>query len=61
MQPGHLFVSDPKHTLAAFQDKTITLERIQPLLDRGFHTKLLLAQWQRAHPHNYCMSAIVPS
>lgn len=48
MQPGELFVGDPKHTLAAFHDKTITLERIQPLLERGFQTGLLMEKWQRA-------------
>ncbi|MBK9533574.1 MAG: DNA-processing protein DprA [Flavobacteriales bacterium] len=46
--PGDLFIGDPKHTLATFQDKTITLERIAPLLDRGFQVALLLEKWQRA-------------
>ena len=46
--PGDLLVGDPKHTLAGFQDKTVTLERVLPLLDRGFQTGLLLEKWQRA-------------
>lgn len=48
LRPGDLFVGDPKKTLAGFQDKTVTLERIQPLLDRGFQSGLLLEKWQRA-------------
>lgn len=48
MRPGDLLVGDPKNTLAPFSDKTITLERIVPLLDRGFQTGLLLEKWQRA-------------
>ena len=48
LRPGDLLVGDPKNTLATFQDKTVTLERIQPLLDRGFQTGLLLEKWQRA-------------
>lgn len=48
LRPGDLLVGDPKNTLATFQDKTVALERIQPLLDRGFQTGLLLEKWQRA-------------
>lgn len=48
MRPGDLLVGDPKNTLAGFQDKSVTLERLQPLLDRGFQTGLLLEKWQRA-------------
>ncbi len=48
MQPHDLLVSDPKRTLEGFQDKTVTLERIEPLLDRGFQIGLLLEKWQRA-------------
>lgn len=48
LRPGDLLVGDPKQTLAAFQDKTVTLDRVLPLLDRGFQTGLLLEKWQRA-------------
>ena len=46
--PGDLLVGDPKRTLEAFQDKTITLERLGPLLDRSFQIGLLMEKWQRA-------------
>jgi predicted Rossmann fold nucleotide-binding protein DprA/Smf involved in DNA uptake len=48
MKPHDLLVGDPKRTLDGFQDKTVTLERIEPLLDRGFLIGLLLEKWQRA-------------
>ncbi|MBK7383587.1 MAG: DNA-protecting protein DprA [Flavobacteriales bacterium] len=48
LRPGELLVGDPKHTLAAFQDKPVTLDRIGPLLDRSFQVGLLLEKWQRA-------------
>jgi predicted Rossmann fold nucleotide-binding protein DprA/Smf involved in DNA uptake len=48
LRPGDLLVGDPKHTLATFQDKTITIERLGPLLDRSFQIGLLLEKWQRA-------------
>lgn len=48
LEPGDLLVGDPKHTLGAFQDKTITRERLEPLLDRSFQIGLLLEKWQRA-------------
>lgn len=43
-----LLVGDPKHTLSTFQDKAVTLERVLPLLERGFQVGLLLEKWQRA-------------
>ncbi|HMR28848.1 MAG TPA: DNA-processing protein DprA [Flavobacteriales bacterium] len=46
--PSDLFVGDPRHTLAAFQDKSVTLERLLPLLDRGAQIGFLLDKWQRA-------------
>jgi predicted Rossmann fold nucleotide-binding protein DprA/Smf involved in DNA uptake len=46
--PGELLVGDPRHTLAAFQDKSVTLERLLPLLDRSFQVGLLVEKWQRA-------------
>ncbi len=48
MKASDLLVGDPKHTLATFQDKAVTLERLLPLLDRGFQVGLLLEKWQRA-------------
>lgn len=48
MKAGDLLVGDPKHTLATLQDKSVTLERLLPLLDRGFQVGLLLEKWQRA-------------
>jgi predicted Rossmann fold nucleotide-binding protein DprA/Smf involved in DNA uptake len=48
LRPGDMLVGDPRNTLAGFHDKTVTLDRIQPLLDRGFQTGLLLEKWQRS-------------
>ena len=48
MKASDLLVGDPKHSLATFQDKSVTLERLLPLLDRGFQVGLLLEKWQRA-------------
>lgn len=48
MKASDLLVGDPKHTVAGFQDKAVTLERLLPLLDRGFQVGMLLEKWQRA-------------
>ncbi|MCB9167787.1 MAG: DNA-protecting protein DprA [Flavobacteriales bacterium] len=48
LHPGDLLVGDPASRLASFQDRSITVDRIQILLDRGFQTSLLLDKWHRA-------------
>lgn len=48
LKASDLLVGDPKHTLSTFQDKAITVERVLPLLERGFQVGLVLEKWQRA-------------
>ena len=48
LEPSRLLKGDPKSLLASWTDNTITLQRIEGLLDRGGALGLALEKWQRA-------------
>ncbi len=48
MEPSRLLKEDPKSLLSSWMDRTITLERIEGLLDRGGALGLAFEKWQRA-------------
>ncbi|MCG6557688.1 DNA-protecting protein DprA [Ruegeria sp. 1NDH52C] len=48
MEPSRLLKGDPKSLLSSWMDRTVTLQRIEGLLDRGGALGLALEKWQRA-------------
>ena len=47
INPENLFRGAPKDLLTEFRDETVTPDRVQRLLDRGFALGLALEKWQR--------------
>ncbi len=47
LEPSQFLKGDPKSLLSNWMDKTITLERVESLLDRGGALGLALEKWQR--------------
>ena len=48
LEPSQILKEDPKFLFAGWMDKTITLQRIERLLDRGCALGIALEKWQRA-------------
>lgn len=48
LEPSQLLKEDPKSLLSGWMDRTVTLQRIEGLLDRGGALGLALEKWQRA-------------
>lgn len=48
LDPSQLLKGDPKSLLSNWMDRTVTLKRIEGLLDRGGALGLALEKWQRA-------------
>lgn len=48
LEPSRLLKGDPKSLLSSWMDRTVTLQRIESLLDRGGALGLALEKWQRA-------------
>lgn len=48
LEPSRLLKGDPKSLLSSWIDRTVTLQRIETLLDRGGALGLALEKWQRA-------------
>ncbi len=47
LEPSQFLKGDPKSLLSNWMDKTVTLERVEGLLDRGGALGLALEKWQR--------------
>ena len=47
LEPSQFLKGDPKSLLSNWMDKTVTLERVEDLLDRGGALGLALEKWQR--------------
>ena len=47
-EPEHLLRGDPKDLLEEWHDKTITVERVNALLDRGPALALSMERWLRS-------------
>lgn len=48
LEPSRLLKGDPQSLLSGWMDRTVTLQRIEGLLDRGGALGLALEKWQRA-------------
>ena len=48
LEPSRLLKGDPKSILSGWVDSTVTVQRVQNLLDRGGALGLALEKWQRA-------------
>ncbi|MBY6158863.1 DNA-processing protein DprA [Pseudooceanicola nitratireducens] len=48
LEPARLLKGDPQSLLSGWMDRTVTLQRIEGLLDRGGALGLALEKWQRA-------------
>ena len=48
LEPSRLLKGDPQSLLSNWMDRTVTLQRIEGLLDRGGALGLALEKWQRA-------------
>lgn len=52
LEPSRLLTGDPKSLLSSWMDRTVTLQRIEGLLDRGGALGLALEKWERGRGGN---------